>query len=74
MRCVQVDASGFVVDVAPQPVDVATCALVLTSGAEVVGSPFALTIEQANSLLVAILGVWALGWVFRQLSRQLREG
>lgn len=73
MRCVQINGSGAVVDVVPQPVDLSTCSLVISSGAEVVGSPFALTLSDASSLAVAIGLLWAVAWVFRVLSRQLWE-
>lgn len=74
MRCVVIDASGFVVDVDPQPSDFTTCTFVLQSGAEVVASPFALSLEDAGVLSVAFAGLWALAYCIRLLKRQLLEG
>ncbi|TXG80829.1 MAG: hypothetical protein E6R11_00430 [Rhodocyclaceae bacterium] len=34
MRCVQIDAAGFVVDVQPQPAETSACALVLVDGGD----------------------------------------
>lgn len=34
-------------------------------------SPFALDVAAANALSLAILGVWAIAWVFRTIARQL---
>lgn len=36
-------------------------------------SPFALDLPAAQSLSVAIIGVWALAWLFRTLARAVRE-
>lgn len=45
MRCVQVDAQGFVVDVQPQPAEFSACALVLADGAN--AGPFVLPPTEA---------------------------
>ncbi|NMG45548.1 hypothetical protein GPA22_17680 [Aromatoleum toluvorans] len=74
MICVQVDAGGALVAVDPQPAEVSACALVVTSGADVLNSPFAFTPEQGSQIGGAILGVWALGYVFRILVRALSIG
>ncbi len=73
MRCVTVDASGFVVEVSPEPADVTTCALVLASPAEVGSSPFALTVDEATTLAWAIAPMWIVAWIFRAYLQPLRN-
>lgn len=65
MRCVTVDGTGHVVDVVPQPVDLSTCTAVLVSGVEVNNSPFALTADDAVTLLWLIVPIWTVAWIFR---------
>lgn len=74
MFCVQLDTSGYLVAVDPQPVDASTCTLVVTSGSEALNSPFAITPEQGSEIAGAVLVVWALGYVFRLLVRALSTG
>lgn len=74
MRCVAVDSStGVVVDIDPQPADPTSCALVLAAPAEV-NSPFAMSVVDATTIGVSILGLWAGAWVFRVLGRTLSAG
>lgn len=71
--CVEVDASGVVVAVDPQPATFESCGLVLQSGAEVVASPFALDLAGAGALCAAFAALWAVAYVIRLLKRQLLE-
>jgi|OpeIllAssembly_1097287.scaffolds.fasta_scaffold02466_3 hypothetical protein len=73
MRCVVVDASGFVVDVTPQPADVTTCTLVLASPSEVGSSPFAVDSTDAQTLLWGIAPLWITAWIFRAFLLPLRN-
>lgn len=74
MLCVTTDAGGAVVLVDPQPVDLTTCASVLVSGSDAINSPFALTPEQGSEIGGAILGVWAVAYVFRVIIRAFSIG
>ena len=57
----------------PQPTDFSTCSFVIQSGAEVTLSPFALTTEQGAQIGAAILGLWAVAWVLRQVAGLLNS-
>jgi len=35
--------------------------------------PFNLTSEQGAQIAIAIIGVWAIGWIFKQIARVIRE-
>jgi hypothetical protein len=74
MRCVQVDLSGHVVDVSPQPDDVTTCPMVIVSGAEAVGSPFRLTLEEGGMIGGAVVLLWGAAFGLRALRRALDVG
>ncbi len=70
MICVQVDTNtGALLAVAPQPVDVSSCELIVISGAEWGGNWANLSPENGVQLSVAVLTVWAFGWVCRQAIR-----
>lgn len=72
MRCVAIDVSGAVVDVVPQPADVASCTLVLASPTELVSAwSDLLTMSAADGALVsaAIAGCWVVGWVIGLAAR-----
>lgn len=71
MRCVAINSSGQVVDVLPQPSDLAACALVIPSPGEVGASPFILANDDAVSIGVAILALWATAFGVRVLVRFL---
>lgn len=71
MRCVQINGSGQLVDVTPQPVDVTACALVVQSGQEVASSPFALTLEEGGLIGGAICLLWGAAFGLRSLRRAL---
>jgi len=73
VRCVIIDANGHVVDVVPQPVTFEACAFVLSSGAEVVASPFALDSAAAVSLGGAFAALWSVAYCLKLLRRQLWE-
>ncbi len=73
MRCVQINGSGAVVDVTPQPVDVSACSLVLVSGAEVTGNPFKLTLEEGGLIGGAICLLWGAAFGLRSLRRALES-
>jgi len=73
MLCVEVNGSGQVVPVDPQPATFEACTLVLQSGAEVVASPFALDIDGASSLAGAFALLWATAFCLKLLRRHLWE-
>lgn len=72
MRCVAIDASGFVVDVAPQPVEVSACVLVLSSGGEIGANPFNLSQADGEAIAWAVVAVWAIGFVWRAFIQALK--
>jgi len=72
MRCVAI-VGGAVVDIDPQPTDVTTCTLILVSPTEVIASPWLLEPDDAGLISVAIIGLWALAWAFRQFMGQIKE-
>jgi hypothetical protein len=74
MCCVQINESGAVVDVVPQPADTSTCTLVLAAAAEVGASPFALSLDDAALISSSIALVWAVAWGARMMARQLWGG
>lgn len=69
MQCVVVDSSGYLLLADPQPVEVMGCGLVVVTPEEVAASPFNLSSEAAGQISGAVLAVWCLGWIFRQLAR-----
>ena len=71
MLCVAVGVNGSVFVVEPQPVDTASCGLVIVSGQEASSSPWALTLEQGSQVGGSILLVWALAFAFRVVIRAL---
>jgi hypothetical protein len=69
MQCVVVDSSGYLLLADPQPVEVMGCGLVVVTPDEVSASPFILSSEEAGQISGAILAVWCLGYIVRQLAR-----
>lgn len=69
MRCVQIDASGNVVDVVPQPADASSCTLVLAEPSEVASVFPVLTTTDALAIAVAAGSFIALAGVLRQFAR-----
>jgi len=55
----------------PAPAAPASCSSWLAEGYE--PSPFALDAAAASQITVAVLLVWAVGYIFRILARHLRE-
>lgn len=66
-----VNASGFVVDVIPQPATVTECSLVLASPSEIGSSPFALTVEEGGMVGAAIMLLWGAAFGLRTIRRAL---
>ena len=73
MRCVQIDGSGAVLDVVPQPADLTSCTLVLVSPTEVNSSPFVMDLADAGSIGAACIALWAFAWGVRQVLDFLRS-
>jgi hypothetical protein len=71
---VSIDAQGFVVDVDPQPVDVALCTHVLAVPAELAASPFVLSVAEAGAIGAAIALLWGAAFGLRMLRRALDVG
>lgn len=72
MRCVTINTRGVVVDVDPQPADWSSCALVLQSGAEAGANPFYLSADEGQSVALAIIFVWGVGFGFRAIIQLLK--
>jgi len=66
--CIEADVNGVLSLVDPQPGDTSTCPYVVTSGAEVGSVPWALTIEQAHEIGLAILLICAVAWSLRYIA------
>jgi len=54
--------------------DLKACGYVLQSGAEVGNSPLYLSPSQGVEISVAIMGVWAIAWGFKQVVKVLSSG
>lgn len=63
--CVQVEASGAVSVVNPQPADLSTCAYLVQTSAEYLNNPLALSAADGASIGSAILLVWAVAYTIR---------
>jgi hypothetical protein len=74
--CVDI-SSGQVVVANPQPADLSNCSAVVLSGAEFQGLAtadiFNISVADGLTIATAIVGVWAIGWVFRALILTLKE-
>jgi len=70
MQCVQVNTSGGVEVVDPQPSDLTTCTAVLLSPSEASPAWYAvpLSADEGAVIGVAIATVWALAWGLRLLA------
>lgn len=73
MICLEVVA-GVVHVVNPQPSDLSACSLVAGSYSETVSELMQISPEQGASISAAIMLVWAVAWVFRQIIRTLNVG
>ena len=73
MRCMTIDANGYLVDVTPQPSDWSTCALVVQSGSEAGANPFYLSAADGESISLAIMLVWGVAWGWRALIEALKD-
>lgn len=69
MLCVNVNRSGEIVAVTPQPESFSDCSYVIVSGAYISNSPFSLTIEQAQQIGGAILLLWGVAFGIRSIAR-----
>jgi hypothetical protein len=54
--------------------DLQACPYVLQSGAEVGNSPLYLTPSQGVEISVAVIGVWAIAWGFKQVAKVFSSG
>ena len=70
MQCVQVNSTGGVEIVDPQPSDLTTCTAVLLSPSEASPAWYAvpLSADEGAVIGVAVAAVWALAWCLRQLA------
>ena len=57
---------------APQPTDLTTCSMVLSSGADAVNVPWNLSVSDALSISSAIVAVWGTAWAFKALILTLK--
>lgn len=71
MQCLTIGEGGALVVQNPQPADLSACEMVVLSGSEAMGNPFALSAEEGATISVAIIGVWAVAFAFRALIQTL---
>lgn len=64
-------SSVYVCEDQPSPVDPSACVVWVAQPYQ--PSPFALTLPEAQSIGLAILGVWAVAFGIRVLARLVRE-
>lgn len=57
----------------PQPVSVSECAYILAAPSDVTAGAFALSAADASVLASAVLGIWAVGAVFRIAISLMRD-
>jgi hypothetical protein len=65
MQCVTIGEGGTLVLQNPQPANISECGMVVLSGSEAMGNPFALSSEAGAAISVAIIGVWAVAFGIR---------
>jgi hypothetical protein len=73
MRCVEIDVTGVVIDVVPQPATLDLCTLLLVSPGEITPNPFALDLDAALAISGAIIGLWGLAAGIRYVIGFLRS-
>lgn len=72
MICLEINPStGALQPVSPQPSDLSSCSLVAGSYTETMSGISQLSPADGSQIAVAILVIWALGWVVRQIARTL---
>ena len=74
MLCVQVDGTGALVAVSPQPADLSTCAYVVQASADYFNNPLALNAADGATIGTAILLVWAGAYAIRAVLAALASG
>ena len=62
MLCVTTGEGGALVVQNPQPANLSECGMVVLSGSEAMGNPFALSSEAGAAIAVAIITVWAVAF------------
>ncbi len=73
MICLQQNLTTGALEVMnPQPVDLTTCSMVLSSGADAVNVPWSLSVSDASSVSAAIISVWGLAWAIKALILTLK--
>lgn len=73
MLCVQQNPDGSLSVVSPQPVEISGCVLVVQSALEAGSNPFALSIDDAESIGSAILLTWAIAFGLRTMRNFLSD-
>ena len=69
--CVQVEASGALSVVSPQPADLSTCTHVIQSAAEHLNNPLALTPEDGQTIGMGIMLCWVVAYAVRAIAAAL---
>ena len=73
MICLQQNSTtGALELMAPQPTDLTTCSMVLSSGADAVNVPWNLSVSDASAISAAIVAVWGTAWAFKALFLTLK--
>lgn len=72
MLCVTTGEGGALVIQNPQPANLSECGMVVLSGSEAMGNPFALSTEEGAVIGTAIVAVWAVGFGIRAVIQTLK--
>lgn len=72
--CVQVQGTGVLAVVSPQPADMSACAYVVQSAADYFNNPLLLSAQDGAAVGSAILLVWAGAYVVRAVLAALASG
>lgn len=65
MLCVTTGEGGALIVQNPQPANLSECGMVVLSGSEALGNPFALSAEDGAAISAAIITIWAVAFAAR---------
>ena len=72
--CATYNEANQVLIVNPPPADMSTCALIISTPAEVQSNPLALSVEDGTAIATAVVLCWVAGAAARVLIRSLSLG
>lgn len=73
MQCITDIGGGNFALIVPQPTEYTTCVYLLAQPQDVTINAYALTVQQGTEIAIAIVTLWAIGYVFRVLSNFLKS-